>query len=232
MSQNNGSMWGRSVHVYAEELPSPVEVLSEVSLTNYGTSPREGRKPAEKEEGSDRTDSGLMGGWREPPHAQWLMEQLRALQENPESFSQSTLLQSHDTYVALNQNSQRVQGDTEKQVDDVFEETLPLQTLFTTAGTSSLSASHSDLGSLLQSSGSGRLSSQSSFEYPNHTWPPKGPGYAYMAVADSGVSMDYSPMSSSSIAELGKRGIYTNEYKNEIFGHKWPFSCQHIESGY
>ncbi|KAK9978457.1 hypothetical protein ABG768_020208 [Culter alburnus] len=232
MSQNNGSMWGRSVHVYTEELPSPVEVLSEVSLTNYSTSPREGRKPAEKEEGSERADSGLMGGWREPPHAQWLMEQLRALQENPESFSQSTLLQSHDTYVALNQNSQRVQGDTEQKVDDVFEETLPLQTLFTTAGTSSLSASHSDLGSLPQSSGSGRLSSQSSFEYPNHTWPPKGPGYAYMAVADSGVSMDYSPMSSSSIAELGKLGIYTNEYKNEIFGHKWPFSCQHIESGY
>lgn len=232
MSQNNSSMWGRSVHLYTEELPSPVEVLSEVSPISYSTSPREVRKPAVEEDGSEHTDSGLMGGWREPPHAHWLMEQLRALQRNPESLTQSMLLQSHDTYVALNHNSQRVQGDTEQQVDSVFEETLPLQTLFTTGETSSLSASHSDLGSLPQSSGSGRLSSQSSFEYPNHTWPPKGPGYAYMAVADSGVSMDYSPMSSSRIAELGKHGIYTNEYKNEIFSHKWPLSSQHIESGY
>ncbi|XP_067278409.1 erythropoietin receptor [Pseudorasbora parva] len=233
MSQNNGSMWGRSVHVYTEELPSPVEVLSEVSLTSYSTSPREESKPVEEVEESERTDSGILGGWREPPHGHWLMEQLRALQENPESLSQSTLLQSHDTYVALNQNSQRMQGEAERQVDnDVFEETLPLQTLFTTAGTSSLSASHSDLGSLPQSSGSGRLSSQSSFEYPNHTWPPKGPGYAYMAVADSGVSMDYSPMSSSRIAELGNRGIYTNEYKNEIFGQRWPLTSRQVESGY
>ncbi|XP_077069860.1 erythropoietin receptor isoform X1 [Siphateles boraxobius] len=232
MSQNNGSTWGRSVHVFTEELPSPVEVLSEVSLTSYCTSPREERKPAEEVEESERTDSELMGGLREPPHAHWLMEQLRALQGNPESLSESTLMQSHDTYVALNQNSQHLQGVSERQMDDVFEETLPLQTLFTTAGTSSLSASHSDLGSLPQSSGSGRLSSQSSFEYPNHTWPHKGPGYTYMAVADSGVSMDYSPMSSSRIAVLGKHGIYTNEYKNEIFGNKWPFSSQHVESGY
>uniref|UniRef100_A0A672K0M7 Erythropoietin receptor-like n=1 Tax=Sinocyclocheilus grahami TaxID=75366 RepID=A0A672K0M7_SINGR len=198
MSQNNGSMWGRSVHVYTEELPSLLEVLSEVSLTSHGTSQRE----EEEEKESERSDSGLTDRWRDPPHAHWLMEQLRALQENPESRCQSSLLQSHDTYVTLNQ------GDNEQQVDDVFEETLPLQTLFTTAGTSSLSTSHSDLGSLQQSSGSGRLSSQSSFEYPNHIWPPKGPGYAYMAVADSGVSMDYSPMSSSRIAELGRHRMY------------------------
>ncbi|XP_042575571.1 erythropoietin receptor [Cyprinus carpio] len=227
MSHNNGSMWGRSVPVYTEELPSPLEVLSEVSLTSHGTSQREERKPVEEDEEkeSERSDSGLTDRWRDPPHAHWLMEQLRALQENPESRSQSSLLQSHDTYVTLNQ------GDNEQQVDDVFEETLPLQTLFTTAGTSSLGTSHSDLGSLQQSSGSGRLSSQSSFEYPNHTWPPKGPGYAYMAVADSGVSMDYSPMSSSRIAELGKHRMYTNDYKNEIFPHKWPLSGQYIKSG-
>nr|ALZ45386.1 erythropoietin receptor [Ptychobarbus kaznakovi] len=225
MSQNNGNMWGRSVHVYTEELLSPLEVLSEVSLTSHGTSQREERKPAEEEEEreSERSDSGLTDRWREPPQAHWLMEQLRALQENPESRPQSSLLQSHDTYVTLNQ------GDIEQQVDDVFEETLPLQTLFSTAGTSSLSTSHSDLGSLLQSSGSGRLSSQSSFEYPNHTWPPKGPGYAYMAVADSGVSMEYSPMSSSRIAELGRHSMYTNDYKNEIV--QWPLSGQYVKSG-
>ncbi|XP_043091088.1 erythropoietin receptor [Puntigrus tetrazona] len=222
MSQNNGSMWGRSVQVYAEELPSPLEVLSEVSLPSHGASQREERKPAEEEEEKDgeRPDR-----WREPPHAHLLMEQLRALRENPDSHSQSSLLQSHDTYVTLDQ------GESERRADDVFEETLPLQTLFTAAGTSSSSASRSDLGSLRQSSGSGRLSSQSSFEYPNHTWPPKGPGYAYMAVADSGVSMDYSPMSSGRIAELGRHRLYTNDYKNEIFPHKWPLSGQYIKSG-
>lgn len=213
MSQNSGSIWARSVHMYTEELPSPLEVLSEVSL-----SPLDERKLVRDED--QRSDSGLT----EPPH--WLMEQLRALQENPDTLSRSTLLQSHDTYITLNHSSG---GQRE---DEVFEETLPLQTLFTSAGTSSLNASHSDLGSLRQSSGSGRLSSQSSFEDPNPPWPLKGPGYAYMAVADSGVSMDYSPMSSSRIIEIGKRGFYANEYKNEIFGYKWPFSGQHVQSGY
>ncbi|NP_001036799.1 erythropoietin receptor precursor [Danio rerio] len=213
MSQNSGSMWARSVQMYTEELPSPLEVLSEVSL-----SPLDERKLVRDED--QRSDSGLT----EPPH--WLMEQLRALQENPESLSRSTLLQSHDTYITLNHSSG---GQRE---DDVFEETLPLQTLFTSAGTSSINASHSDLGSLRQSSASGRLSSQSSFEDPNHPWPPKGPGYAYMAVADSGVSLDYSPMSSSRIIEIGKRSFYANEYKNEIFGYKWPFSAQQVQSGY
>uniref|UniRef100_A0A671S1P7 Erythropoietin receptor-like n=1 Tax=Sinocyclocheilus anshuiensis TaxID=1608454 RepID=A0A671S1P7_9TELE len=214
MSQNNGSMWGRSVHVYTEELPSPLEVLSEVSLTSHGTSQREERQAVEEDEEkeSERSDSGLTDRWREPPEAYCLVEQLRALQENPESLSQSLLLQSHDTYVTLNQNSQ---GDDERQVDDVFEETLPLQMLFTTAGTTSLNTSHSDLSSLQQSLGSGRLSSQSSFEYPNHTWPPKGPGYAYVAVTDSG---------------LGRHRMYTNDYKNEIFLHKWPLSGQHTQS--
>ncbi|XP_051572155.1 erythropoietin receptor [Myxocyprinus asiaticus] len=238
MSQSNGSMWGRPVHVFPEELPSPLEVLSEVSLTtplsSHTTSPRQDRKTMEEEEKmeSEVTDSGLTDRWREPPHAHWLMEQLRALQENPESLSQPMLLESHDTYVTLNHNSQCAQGEDEGQEDNIFDESLPLQTLFTNTGKSSLSASHSDLGSLQQSSGSGRLSSQSSFEHPNHTWPPKGPGYAYMAVADSGVSMDYSPMSSNRIADLGKRVIYTNEYKNDIFGHKWPLSGHCIESGY
>lgn len=226
-------MWGRSVHVYTEELPSPLEVLSEISPASHATSQREERTAMDEEEEkmeSEGTDSGITGSWQEPSHGHWFMEQLRALQENPQSLSQSMLLESHDTYVTLNQNSQHARAEHEIQVDDVCEESLPLQTFFTNTGSSSLSASRSDLGSLQQSSG--RLSSQSSFEYPNHTWPPKGPGYAYMAVADSGVSMDYSPMSSSRIEDLGKRVIYTNEYKNEMFGPKWPISGQRIESGY
>ncbi|XP_056610009.1 erythropoietin receptor [Triplophysa dalaica] len=229
MRQNNGNMWGRSAHIYAEELPSPLEVLSEISLASNATSQIEERRTLEEEEEkteSEGTDSGITGSWQEPSQAHWFMEQLRALQENPQSLSQSMLLESPDTYVTLNQNSQHARAEDDSQVDDICDESLPLQTLFSNSGTSSLSASQSDLGSLQQSSGSGRLSSQSSFEYPNHTWPSNRPGYTYMAVADSGVSMDYSPMSSSRIEDLGKRVIYTNEYKNEIFGHKWAISGQ------
>lgn len=228
-------MWGRSVHAYTEEHPSPLEVLSEISLSSHATSQREERITLQEEEEkmeSEATDSGITGSWREPSNGHWFMEQLRALQENPQSLSQSMLLETRDTYVTLNQNSQRARAEDGSPADDICEESLPLQTFFSNTGTSSLSASRSDLGSLQQSSGSGRLSSQSSFEYPNHTWPPKGPGNAYMAVADSGLSMDYSPMSSSRIDYLGKRVIYTNEYKNEIFGPKWPISGHRVESGY
>lgn len=173
-------------------------------------------------------DSGLMEGLRETPHDCWLMEQLRALHQHPGPCSKSSLLESHDAYVTLNANN----CSRDQPLDDILEEALPLQMLFTSERTTS-SESHSDLGSLQQSSGSGRLSSQSSFEYPNHTWPPKGPGYTYMAVADSGISMDYSPMSSSRIDDIGKVVIYANEYKNEIPPHKRPsLTRQHpIHSG-
>ncbi|XP_010873264.2 erythropoietin receptor [Esox lucius] len=209
-----GGLCLRPAYFYSEELPAPLEVLSEVSLDlpSSPLPPKAKQAPGEDEK-LKRIDS-LMERWRETPHEHWLMDQLRVLHQLP--GPQCSQLESQDAYVTL--NAQNHSG--EEPLDDILEETLPLQALFASGRT--CSESHSDLGSLQQSSGSGRLSTQSSFEYPNHTWPPKGPGYTYMAVADSGVSMDYSPMSSSRIDYMGKGVIYTNEYRNEIPAHRQP----------
>lgn len=234
--------------MYTEELPSSLEVLSEVSLapplTNHTSPPRLESTPRtadflkEEPQNIEEADNqfvrqdvhaGFTDRWQEPPHSHWLMEQLRAFQGHPEILSHSSLLESQDTYVTLNQNSQRARAEVQR--DDSFEESLPLQVLFASNG-SSLMASDSDIGSLPQSSASGRLSSQSSLEFSNNTWPPKGPGYTYMAVADSGVSMDYSPMSFSRITDMGNDTIYANEYKNDIPGHKRPLTGQPIQYGY
>lgn len=246
LGQSSGSRW--PVHVYTEELPSTLEVLSEdnlAPLTSHTSSTRQEATPratdflreepqaieeADNHLETQEVDAGLTGRWQEPPHSHWLMEQLRAFQEHPEVLSHSTLLQSQDTYVTLNQNSQRAQGEVQR--NDSIEESLPLQVLFAKNGSSSMAASDSDIGSLSQSSRSEKLSSQSSLEYPNHTWPPRGPGYTCMAVADSGVSMDYSPMSFSRISDMGNGTIYANEYKNEIPGHKRPLTGQPILYGY
>ncbi|XP_055753906.1 erythropoietin receptor-like [Salvelinus fontinalis] len=223
LGHNTGGLWLRPAYFYSEEFPAPLEVLSEVSLGPALPSSALPPKASEvlgEEEDEDkklkRVDSALMEGWREIPQEHWPMDQLRAIHQHPAPWTQSSLLESHDAYVTL--NAQNHSG--EEPLDDILEETLPLQVLFASGRTSS--ESRSDLGSFQQSSGSGCLSSQSSFEYPNHTWPPKGPGYTYMAVADSGVSMDYSPMSSNKIDDIGKRVIYTNEYKNEIPAHRRP----------
>ncbi|KAF7698158.1 erythropoietin receptor [Silurus meridionalis] len=247
LGHSSGSRW--PVHVYTEELPSSLEVLSEVSLTppltSHTSHPRSDtitrsagflrEEPQAIEEAGNQlktqdVDAGLIGRWQEPPHSHWLMEQLRNFHEHPELLSHSSLLESQDTYVTLNQNSPHVQGDVQR--DDSFEESLPLQVLFASKESSLMAASDSDIGSLPQSSGSGRLSSQSSLEYPNHTWPTKGPGYTYMAVADSGVSMDYSPVSFSRITDMSNGTIYANAYKNDIPGRKRQLTSQPINFGY
>ena len=142
------------------------------------------------------------------------MEQLRAFHRLTVPSSQSSLLESQDAYVTLDAQ-QQASMEVGEHLDDIMEESSPMEVLFAS------SESRSDLGSMQRSSGSGRLSSGSSLEYPNHTWPPKGPGYTYMAVADSGVSMDYSAMSSGCINLVGKTLVY-NEYKNEIWSEPRP----------
>ena len=168
----------------------------------------------------DRGCPALTDGWRATPRDHWLMDRLRALHQQPMPCSQSSLLESQDTYVTLS-NHNHSEGE---HLDDILEETLPLEVLFASRKTA-LCESHSDLGSAQQSSGSGGLSSQSSLEYPNHPWVPKGLGYTYMAVADSGVSMDYSSMSRAD--DIGKVVIYANEYNNEIPSHRGPFLPRH-----
>lgn len=217
-------------YFYSEESPSPLEVLSEfspgpslpfpplppkafkASTTGRKEDKDEMKGPVEREP-LERDDSELTERWRATPHDHWLMDRLRALHQNPVPCSKSSLLESQDAYVTLSGNNQREDGH----LDDALEEALPLEVLFASSKTVSCE-SHSDLGSGQQSSG---LSSQSSFEYPNHAWMPKGPGYTYMAVADSGVSMDYSPM--SRVGDIGNVVIYANEYENEIPALRRPF---------
>lgn len=235
--------------MYTEELPSSLEVLSEINLAPPLTSHTSPQKPEVTPRAADflredpraieaaddqletrDIDAGLIDRWQEPPHSHRLMEQLRTFHDQPEVHSHSSPLESQDTYVILNQNSQHTQEELQR--DDSFEESSPLQVLFASKGSSLMTASDSDIGSLPQSSRSGRLSSQSSYEYPNHTWPPKGPEYTYMAVADSGVSMDYSPMSFSRITDMGNGTLYDNEYKNDIPGQKQPLTGQPVHYGY
>lgn len=222
-----------SALIYSEECPSPLEVLSELNLCPSLPSPPLPPKACKaltttsknednglktgliERELSNASDSAQTNEWRAMPHDQWLMDRLRAFQQNPVPCSQASLLESQDTYVTLSANN----PSEDDHIDESFEETLPLEVLFASRKTT-LSESHSDLGSVQQSSGSGRLSSQSSFEYPNQAWTPKGPGYTYMAAADSGVSMDYSPMSRAD--DLGKVALYANEYKNDIPAHRRP----------
>ncbi|XP_037649156.1 erythropoietin receptor [Sebastes umbrosus] len=233
LGQTNGGILLTPDFFYSEECPSPLEVLSELSpcpslsfpplppkaskaLTTGRKEDNDAMTGLAEREPLERGDSALTERWRSTPHDHWLMDRLRAHHQNPIPCSQSALLESQDAYVTLSANNH---GE-EEHLDDVPEEALPLEVLFASRKTVS-SESHSDLGSVQQSSGSGRLSSQSSFEYPNHAWMIKGPGYTYMAVADSGVSMDYSPMSRAE--DIGKVVIYANDYKNEIPAHRRPF---------
>ncbi|KAF7669612.1 hypothetical protein LDENG_00170580 [Lucifuga dentata] len=240
LGQTNGGFWLTPDFFSTEERPSPLEVISDFGLSPSLLSPplppktsralttetkddEDTEKDADEEKTLKRTDPAVMEGWRDALHEHWLMHRLRELHRHPVSCSQSSFLESQDAYVTLNSNNR---GEDEN-LDDTLEETLPLEVLFASSRTE-LFESHSEcsnltLGSVRQSSGLGRLSSQSSFEYPNHTWAPAGPGYAYMAVADSGVSMDYSPMSSKRADDVGKVVIYANEYKNEIPVHGRSF---------
>lgn len=243
MNHSTGGMRWIPAHYYTEEPVAPLEVLSEVNVRPLPSriSPHRDSQVVEADgarrldEGEQEMDRGSPHGWSELQHEAWMLERLRNLHHHPPPLSQSSLLESHDAYVSFNNRSQKPEDEEEMQereaggLEDILEESVPLQTLFAGTGTRS-SMSHSDLGSLKQSSGSGQLSAQSSFEYPNQTWPPSGPSYTYMAVADSGVSMDYSPMNSGQIAHTERRHkprvIYTNEYKNELplfHKHKhWP----------
>lgn len=236
LGQTNGGLWVTPVFFNPEECPSPLEVLSELSLCPSPPSPplppkaskvlttgrkEDVQKGLDERELLERGDSAQTERLSATTHDHWLMDRLRALHQNPVPGSQSSLLESQDAYVTLNANNH----SEDKHLDDILEEALPLEALFASRKTV-LCESHSDLGSVQQSSGSGRLSSQSSFEYPNHVWMPRGHGYTYMAVADSGVSMDYSPMSRGD--DIGKVVIYANDYKNEIPAHRRPFlSRQH-----
>ncbi|KAM4716475.1 erythropoietin receptor [Anableps anableps] len=233
LGQTSGSLWLTCPFILSEECPSPLEVLSELNLCPSLSSPplppkaskaltlvRNVDKVLKKglldRDSEDRVDAVQTNGWQTPLHDHWLLDRLREFQQHPVPSSQCSLMESQDTYITLNEN-RRIE---EEHMEDTLEDALPLGVFFGARKTPK-SESHSDLGSVQQSSGSGNLSSQSSFEYPNHAWIAKDPGYTYMAVADSGVSMDYSPMSRAD--DVGKVVIYASDYKNEIPPHRRPF---------
>nr|XP_040046320.1 erythropoietin receptor [Gasterosteus aculeatus aculeatus] len=233
LGQTDGGVWLTPEYFYSEECPSPLEVLSELRLGSSlpfpalppkafraaitgGKEDEDAVRGAEERELPERGDPALTERLRAEPNDHWLMDRLRALHQNPAPCSKSSLLESQDAYVTLNGSSQIEDGH----LGDTLEEALPLGELFA-AGQTVSCESHSDLWSRPQSSGSGGLSSQSSLEYPNHDWTSKCPGYTYMAVADSGVSMDYSPMSRAD--DIGSVVIYANDYKNEMPVHRRPF---------
>ncbi|KAJ8363408.1 hypothetical protein SKAU_G00122390 [Synaphobranchus kaupii] len=230
---SSGGLGWRPALLYLEELPAPLEVLSEVSLGSAAPAcavpSRALHTPAadgeEEEGGARKADAVLPDCWKEKPQEPWLFEQLRPLHRHPLPPFECALLESKEAYVTLNQDPHC--DIRQGPLDDVSEESLPLQVLFATTGTPT---SQSDLGSLRNSSGTGRLSSRSSFEYPRNTWQPKSPCYTYMTVADSGIYMDYSPMNSGRMAGAGTGGVYANEYENEIPPHRLPKTGRPIHS--
>ncbi|XP_020793642.1 erythropoietin receptor isoform X2 [Boleophthalmus pectinirostris] len=218
LGHTNGDVWQSPNVFYPEECPSPLEVLSELPVNPLvqcpPLPPKARRVPQEVKSEVDirpplqREDSTQSEDWTGKSHDHWLMERLQALQQHPVPYSQ----ESQDTYVTLSHNNNSEDGQ-----DVVPVENVPLEVLFTSR---KKTESHSDLGS-----GSGQLSSQSSFEYSNQDWAHKPPGYTYMAVADSGVSMDYSPM--NRLEDIGKVPVFTHEYKNDIALRRAFLTRQH-----
>uniref|UniRef100_A0A3P9LIV0 Erythropoietin receptor n=1 Tax=Oryzias latipes TaxID=8090 RepID=A0A3P9LIV0_ORYLA len=213
LGHTSGGLWLTPAFIYSEECQSPLEVLSELSI--YPSLPPKASKVSTIAMNNDKDAKRGSDDWRATSQEHWLLDRLRAFQQDPLPCSRSSMLESQDTYVALSGHRQ----SEDKHVVDNLEEMLPLEVLFASRKEARCE-SHSDLGSVQQNSGSGQLSSQSSFEYTNNVCAPNAPGYTYMAGADSGVSMDYSPM--SRVDDIAKVVIYANEYKNEIPAHRGP----------
>lgn len=217
-----GDLWRSPNLFYSEETPSILEVLSELPVSPQVQAPPlppKGRRVTQMRvsqdvktnmdvrESLERGDSTQSEDWTAKSHDHWLMERLQEIQQQSIPFTQ----ESPDTYVSLSHNN----NSSEEKQDGVPEESMPLEVLFTSR---EKSESHSDWGSA-----SGQLSSQSSFEYTNQDWVPKPPAYTYMAVADSGVSMDYSPMH----RHEDRVPVFTHEYKNDISLRRAFLTRQH-----
>lgn len=223
LGHTSGDLWQSPNLFYSEEIPSTLEVLSELPVNPQAQAPPlppKSRRVTERRvtqhvmtdvdmrQSQETGNSTQSEDWATKSHDHWLLERLQEIHQQPIPFSQ----ESQDTYVSLSHNN-----SSEEKQDGVQEENIPLEVLFTSG---KKSESHSDLGS-----GSGQLSSQSSFEYSNQDWVPKPPAYTYMAVADSGVSMDYSPMSRPE--DMGRVPVFTHEYKNDISLRRAFLTRQH-----
>lgn len=228
LGHTNGNLWHSPNLFCSEECPSTLEVLSELPVNPQMQVPplppkarrvtqvrvtQDSETDVDMGQSQERGDSNQSEGWNTKSHDHWLMERLQEIHRQPLPYSQ----ESQDTYVSLSHKN------SEDKQDVIPEENIPLEVLFISGKNSE---SHSDLGSA-----SGQLSSQSSFEYSNQDWAPKPPGYTYMAVADSGVSMDYSPM--NRLEDIGKVPVFTHEYKNDIsLRRAFLTRQQHVHNNY
>ncbi|XP_061080513.1 erythropoietin receptor-like isoform X2 [Conger conger] len=222
LGQSSGWLQLRPSLFYQEAMSGPLEVLSEASngplspgltLLPRASGMQQGVSEEEEEEddGSVKLGSTSMERSKTPSYECWLMDQLQTLQKQPIPSPWPSLLQSQDAYVTLDQISQPGSRDGVPSppliLDDVSEE---LHVLVAAPGNAT---SRSELGAPCQGFRSGRLSSHSGFEYPQNPWLSKGPGSPYLAVADSGVSMDYSPMSSSTTRSGGAGSLYATDQR-------------------
>lgn len=219
LEQTSG-LWVMPVLFSSEEFSSSLEVLSElcncpsrspqplpIKDSNFLATHNCVMDRLVERKHLEEAHSAISEGWKNSTNGK-----RRAPHHNAVPCSKSALLESQDAYVTLSTNNHREQ----EILNNILEETIPLEIIF--ASGKQIAESHSDLGSMQQSSGSSHLSSQSSFEYPNYAWMSKV--YTYMAAVDSGVSMDYSPM--HRVDDIGKM-IHTNEYKNGIDADRRAF---------
>ena len=222
LEQTSG-LWAAPVFFSSEESAS-LEVLSELCPcpSSPPLSARDSKLTATHNCVMDRlvesrkaeACSAQSGGWqvtrgRSNADSGTVMTSWRGPEQNGLPCHRSPLLESQDAYVTLSSSTNQRE---EQPFNGIFEETLPLEMLFTSR--KQICESHSDFGSMQQSSASSPLSSPSSFECPPYTWMSKG--YTYMAAVDSGLSMDYSPMRRVD-------DIHSNEYKNGLEAHRRAF---------
>ncbi|XP_054616488.1 erythropoietin receptor [Dunckerocampus dactyliophorus] len=138
LKQTNGGLRLTPALFYAEDYPTSLEVLSELSLNPPPPTPPLPPKRSRAftlqcaEEGMQKgLDVALTERWRTTTHNHWVMDCLRAQQQS----SQSPLLESQDAYVTLTGNNHS-QDD-----NNTLEESLPLEVLFPLK-TTALSEAH------------------------------------------------------------------------------------------
>ncbi|XP_057674015.1 erythropoietin receptor [Corythoichthys intestinalis] len=117
LKQTNEGLWLTPTLFYNEEYPNSLEVLSELSLNHPQPPPPLPPKmsSAFTLQCTEDVQKSLDLALRKIPHKYWLMDNLRVQNQHPVPCSQSSLLESQDTYVTLtgnNHNQDNILGDS------------------------------------------------------------------------------------------------------------------------
>ncbi|XP_061158774.1 erythropoietin receptor isoform X1 [Syngnathus typhle] len=124
LNHTNGSSWSTPALFYTEEYPTFLEVLSELTLSPPlpppPLPPKMSNAPTLQSTEED-IQRGLDFALRKMPHNHWL-ENLRVQNQRAFPCSQSSLLESQDTYVSLT-------GNNYSPDDNTHGESLPLEAL-------------------------------------------------------------------------------------------------------